>query len=184
MVQPYSMIINAFSHDECQRIIGMGLSKPLKVGYAPGMRVDPELRSSMVRFIYNEDNREWIFDKLWNLARSVDHGFDITTLNFVQFTEYDAAYAGHFGKHSDTQFYYHATNRSKTIRKLTIVIQLSDPISYEGGDLVLYPKDSPPITGQRDRGCAIIFPSNMIHEAQKVTQGTRYSLVAWFEGPK
>lgn len=183
MVNPYSMLINAFSNEECQQIIGLGLSKPLDIAYAPGMKIDPELRTSMVRFIYREDHRDWIFDKLWELARSVDHGFDITTLNFVQFTEYDGRYAGHFGKHTDTSNFYHPTNRSKLVRKLTIVIQLSEPI-YEGGDLVLYPKDEPPVTGLKHRGCAIMFPSNMIHEAKKVTQGTRYSLVAWFEGPK
>jgi PKHD-type hydroxylase len=182
MKNNYSFIVNAFSEDECRKVIGLGLAEPLEPAYSPGMEIDPELRSSMVRFIYTEDGREWIFNKLWELTRSVDHGLEIDTLNFVQFTEYDASYFGHFSKHTDTQNFYHPTNRGKRIRRLTCVIQLSDPTTYEGGSLVLYPTKESAITGLRDRGCAIMFPSNMIHEAQKVTVGTRYSLVAWFEG--
>jgi predicted 2-oxoglutarate/Fe(II)-dependent dioxygenase YbiX len=38
--------------------------------------------------------------------------------------------------------------------------------------------------GQKDRGCAILFPSKALHKANRVTSGERYSLVAWFEGPR
>jgi PKHD-type hydroxylase len=148
------------------------------------MKVDENRRASMVRFIYSAEDNYWIFNRLWDTVKDIDHGEHITTLNFVQFTEYDANYGGHFGPHRDTEHFYHATNVTDLKRKVTCVIQLSDPHLYEGGDLVLYPHKEERITGLRDRGCAIIFPSKMIHEAKKVTSGIRYSLVAWFEGPK
>jgi PKHD-type hydroxylase len=70
------------------------------------------------------------------------------------------------------------------VRKVTLVIQLSDPFTYEGGELVLHLDKKQKFTGPNLRGCGIMFPSNMIHEAKRVKSGTRYSLVAWFEGPK
>ncbi|MFD0388339.1 2OG-Fe(II) oxygenase [Tistrella bauzanensis] len=61
-------------------------------------------------------------------------------------------------------------------------IQLSAPEDYAGGDLVLEPQ-AVPITGPRRRGTAIAFPSYVVHEVTPVTQGQRYSLVAWIHGP-
>lgn len=175
---------NVFTESECQRIIGLGNLQPLEPGLSPGMKIDYERRSSMVRFLYPADDNFWIFNRMWETVQSVPHGENITTLNFLQFTEYKAEYGGHFGKHRDTQHFYHATNVTDLVRKVTCVIQLSDGGLYEGGELVLYPPKSAEIIGQRDRGCGIIFPSKMIHEAKKVLSGVRYSLIAWFEGSK
>lgn len=178
------LIPDVLTEMQCRRVIGMGLSRELQAALSPGMKVDSEKRSSMVTFIYHEPAVDWLFDRLWETVKIYPHGENITTLNFVQFTEYKQEYGGHFGIHRDTDHFYHATNTTKLKRKVTLVIQLSDPFTYEGGELVLYPKKGQTITGQRNRGCGIMFPSRMPHEAKKVTVGTRYSLVAWFEGPK
>lgn len=162
----------------------MGLSRDLQAALSPGMKVDPDKRSSMVSFIYHEPAIEWLFKRLWDTVNMYPHGEKITTLNFLQFTEYKQEYGGHFRPHRDTENFYHPTNTTKLKRRVTLVIQLSDPFTYEGGELVLYPKKGQEITGQRTRGCGIMFPSKMLHEAKRVTLGTRYSLVAWFEGPK
>lgn len=175
---------SVFSEPECQRIIGLGNLQPLEPGLSPGMKVDPDRRTSLVRFLYSAEDNHWIFNRLWETVQSVEHGEHITTLNFVQFTEYDASYGGHFKPHRDTDHFYHATNVTDLKRKITCVIQLSDGELYEGGDLVLHLNKQERISGPRDRGCAIIFPSRMIHEAKRVESGVRYSLVAWFEGPK
>jgi hypothetical protein len=34
------------------------------------------------------------------------------------------------------------------------------------------------------RGTTFFFPSFFDHQATPVTKGTRYSLAAWFDGPK
>ena len=172
-----------FTPDECQQIIECGLSLPLIPAYSPGMQINPEIRSSMVRFFYEDQSEyDWIFDKMWNSISELHD--QIYKLNFIQFTEYDSAYVGRFTPHRDTDIFYHPTNRTSFIRKVTSVIQLSDPDSYIGGDLRLHLHDDQLIVGQRDRGCAIIFPSDTLHEVTKITSGIRYSLVAWFEGKK
>jgi PKHD-type hydroxylase len=177
-------VLNVFTEEECRRIIGHGLNGPLTPGYAPGMRIDPDRRSSMVRFIYADEGTHWIFARLWKTLEDQGLKEGITTLNFVQFTEYKAEYGGHFGLHRDTEVFYHATDTTNLKRKTTCVIQLSDPLLYEGGDLEFVYDKGKILTGQKDRGCGILFPSKALHRANRVTAGERYSLVAWFEGPK
>lgn len=176
---------NAFTVEECQNIIISRMHEDLNPAYSPGMRVDPEIRSSMVNFMYEEEEEnQWIYDRLWELTRQHPLSDSIEKLPFVQFAEYDSYYSGHFKPHRDTENFYHATNKKHFTRKLTIVTQLSDPSAYIGGDIKLYDMSGETIIGQKDRGCAIIFPSNTLHEVSKVTAGIRYSMAAWFEGRK
>ena len=81
-------------------------------------------------------------------------------LNLIRYQEGD-----YFEKHSDFSKYgIGATYK-------TMVIQLSDPSKYEGGDL--YVKDIPQ---DRTQGSVSIFLSSDIHEVTKVLKGTRFSL--------
>lgn len=66
------------------------------------------------------------------------------------------------------------------IRKLSAVLQLSDPNSYEGGELML--KSNAFISHKQ--GDLIVFPSFIEHQVAKVTGGTRFSLVLWYKGPR
>ena len=66
------------------------------------------------------------------------------------------------------------------IRKITGILQLSDPTSYEGGDLML--KSNAVISHKQ--GDLIVFPSFLEHQVAKVTGGTRFSLVLWHKGPR
>lgn len=70
-------------------------------------------------------------------------------------------------------------------RKLSVVVNLTDPRRYRGGDLLL--KDTfgnvVTVAGLRARGSVIVFPSSVPHIASPVTRGVRQSLVAWILGP-
>jgi hypothetical protein len=71
------------------------------------------------------------------------------------------------------------------IRKLSVTVSLSDPSTYKGGNLRF--DFGPHSDGKRyhlceeirPRGSIIVFPSHVYHQVTPVTQGTRYSLVAW-----
>lgn len=177
-------VLGVFTPEECSRIISCGLNGPLTPGYSPGMRIDPDRRSSMIRFIYPDEGTHWIFARLWKTLEEQDLADGITTLNFTQFIEYKAEYGGHFDLHRDTEVFYHATDVTHLKRKITCVIQLSDPDTYRGGNLEFVFGKGKTLAGQGDRGCGILFPSKTLHRANRVTVGERYSLVAWFEGPK
>ena len=83
------------------------------------------------------------------------------------------------------QSFSHGRTKSVVVevkRKLTVVVQLSDPADYAGGALELWP-DSATHTAPALRGTATIFPSFMLHRVTPVTEGTRWSLTLWAHGP-
>jgi len=74
------------------------------------------------------------------------------------------------------------------VRKLSMTINLSEPGSYEGGNLKF---DFGPhsekkrffeCTEIRPQGSIIVFPSYIYHQVTPITSGTRYSLVMWTLG--
>ena len=178
-----------FSSLECDRILEDGLKLPAKdasLGVS-GMseHSDTSYRRSKIRFIQSNDlNFEWLFDKIWKMGIVANRdwfNFHITNLSFIQLAEYDESYQGEYKKHHDV-FYI---NNDNYHRKLTCVIQLSDPTTYEGGDFELYDiAQYPDKQKLRERGTTIFIPSFVTHAALPVTKGTRYSIAVWFEGNK
>ena len=76
------------------------------------------------------------------------------------------------------------------IRKLSSIIQLTDPKKYSGGELEFCFPDVKPDNKKRTRICEefkprgsiVIFPSFLYHRIKKVTKGERNSLVCWSLG--
>ena len=178
-----------FSPEECAKILEDGLTIPEQEASlgVDGKAKDNSHRRSKVRFIQKYDSRfKWLFDKLWLLAiQSNDDWFkfNITKIGYLQLAEYDESYLGEYKIHKDVFWlnddpFYH--------RKITCVVQLTEPSKYEGGDFELYDlaKEPPDKEQLRQLGTAIFIPSFIDHAALPVTKGTRYSLAAWFDGPK
>ena len=69
------------------------------------------------------------------------------------------------------------------IRKLSFVMQLSDPDDYEGGNLQLLDEVGQSYIAPRQRGTVILFDSRTQHRVLKVTKGVRKSIVGWTIGP-
>lgn len=69
-------------------------------------------------------------------------------------------------------------------RTRSLVVQLSDPSTYRGGNTIVYDiKDKPyDITKKVDSG--MIFASTLNHEVAILEAGVRYSLVACYERGK
>lgn len=62
-------------------------------------------------------------------------------------------------------------------RKLTCVIQLSDPKDYEGGELIVEG-----VEACKEQGAILTHdPLKDWHEVKPVTKGTRYTLVIWLK---
>jgi PKHD-type hydroxylase len=73
-------------------------------------------------------------------------------------------------------------------RKITVIVNLTDPSEYQGGqlrmkntygDVVSAPED---FERMRQKGSVIVFPSYTPHAVEPVTRGTRHSLVTWVLG--
>lgn len=70
------------------------------------------------------------------------------------------------------------------VRKLSFVVQLSDPNDYEGGNLQLLDESGRSYFAPRTKGTVILFDSRTQHRVLKVTKGIRKSLVGWVVGPR
>ncbi|MCG8491694.1 MAG: 2OG-Fe(II) oxygenase [Sneathiellales bacterium] len=70
---------------------------------------------------------------------------------------------------------------STSSRKLCFMLQLSDPKSYEGGDLLLHniPVDA---QGFRQQGTLVVFPSYWLYRVTDVTKGQRHAIIGWVHG--
>ena len=125
-----------------------------------------------------DEENYWLFDKLGTIITQCNHAkynFDVTgifePIGLVRYTD-----GCHFDWHKD-----HGSGII-SVRKLSLVVQLSHPEDYEGGDLEFF-GDVDTDQTLRQRGTVIIFPSFIYHRVTPVTAGTRTSLVAWFSGP-
>jgi PKHD-type hydroxylase len=67
-------------------------------------------------------------------------------------------------------------------RKLSCVIQLSDPEDYDGGELQMN-MGSQIVSIPKQKGLVTYFSSFVLHRVTPVTRGVRKSLVAWISGP-
>lgn len=72
----------------------------------------------------------------------------------------------------------------ETVRKISFVLQLSDPSEYEGGNLQILGEDGKSYFAPRSKGTVILFDSRAKHRVLKVTKGLRKSIVGWVVGPR
>lgn len=181
----WQMWQNYMSAERCQSIIDQAIHIPSVEATTYGNV--PNLRTSKVRWIHRSDpSWNWLFSEIEHVIRraNTSFGFDLNLFHEVQFTEYDSSNNGHYGWHEDLNWIPPATQNTQ--RKLSFVMQLSDPSSYEGGTLEFQLKGGgppPDAASLRKRGTTIVFPSYVSHRVTPVTSGKRHSLVTWYEGP-
>jgi len=144
-----------------------------------------DYRSSEISWIDKRDPKSsFIADILWDYAQEANKnafGFIADYIKDIQYTKYHADENGHYDWHFDTFW----GNPTAYDRKLSVVVQLSDPGDYEGGEFEIDPQYEPPNAEHlKTRGTVIVFPSFIRHRVTPVTRGTRKSLVTWIQGPK
>jgi PKHD-type hydroxylase len=171
----------AFSAGECERIIAAITAVPSKDAMLVGQTKDNSLRTANLVWVDDVDGLGWVMDRLIKIVRksNVDQ-FDFDLREFAespQVASYDASDSGHFAWHSDI-----GDGPVARKRKLTLVLQLSLPSSYEGGDLEVMPSTQV-LSASRAQGCVSIFPSFALHQVVPVQLGVRHSLTLWAHGP-
>lgn len=153
-------------------------SSVAEVGGGGRISVNKEIRRSQVSWMSNTPDTVWVFERLAEVASKLNaqfFRFDLTGFGEVlQLTNYDQSEHGMYGWHQD----YNA----RISRKLSLVLQLTDPAEYEGGNLQVMTTGVPENV-RKQRGLVAAFPSYVLHQVTPVTQGSRQSLVAWVSGP-
>jgi PKHD-type hydroxylase len=177
-------VVEVFSREEVDRIRALGASLDLQQSSVGAkMQVDHEIRSSRVGWIYLDEASQWLFERLGRLVlesnRRLWH-FDLGGMaENLQYSRYEAP-AGGYDWHLDV------TSSSAmplgARRKISVVVQLSDPDDCFGGELELRPARQV-VAPFLESGSAVLFPSYLLHRVAPVKQGMRESLVTWISGP-
>ncbi len=170
-----------FSPDECAKIIQLAEAAGLtEAGLVRG-RQNQSIRTARIAWLDEAGTAAWVFDRVMATVATANRnhfGFDLTEFaERVQVALYEASDDSHFDWHSDI-----GAGSFAQKRKLTLVTQLSDPASYEGGQLELNGTGQAEIADLK-QGTATLFPSFVTHRVTRVTSGARYSLTTWVHGP-
>lgn len=181
-IEPWVWWDGAFTEQELDWLQQQAVRADQKaqVGGNPQGEDLAKIRRSNVSWMSNTPETKWVFEKLAHVASSLNsqfYRFDLTGFGeSLQLTNYDQSEHGMYGWHQD-----YGGNRSVS-RKLSLVLQLSDPSQYEGGNLQVM-TGGEPVNVRKQRGLIAAFPSYVLHQVTPVTQGSRQSLVAWVSGP-
>lgn len=182
-VHPFITWGNAFSDEELESIKYYCSTLPKQsgsVGKDNGFSEDTVIRSSTVSWLAQNQDTGWIYDRLAYVVRSINASFfKFDLYGFVedfQYTEYSSDNEGHYTWHIDM------SNDSVAPRKLSLVLQLSNPEEYEGGDLQTMTAAQEQ-TVDKQKGLIAVFPSWIMHRVTPVTKGKRNTLVIWISGP-
>jgi hypothetical protein len=150
-----------FTKEECEKIITQ-TSSSIEFGTkTPIPKKDHEFDWF---FIKPNNNTQWIFDRIYRyieieLNCKVTKQIDRIMVNHYKLN-------GRFFKHQDE---YHKNE------VFTLVINLNE--EYEGGEMKLY---NPDFIIDKKYGNGCLFDNKRIHEVLKVTDGERWSMVAFF----
>lgn len=171
---------DGFTAREIKDIISIGNDyAPDDATIGTGVK-NSEIRTSKVSWINNNSRTGWLYDRMAWIGRHLNgQFFDLDLYGFVedfQYTEYTVGH--HYTWHMDK-----GPESKSSPRKLSLVLLLSDPSEYEGGDLEIFTGVNP-VSLDKKKGIVHAFPSFVMHRVTPVTRGIRRSLVVWIAGPK
>lgn len=152
---------------------------------------DFNIRKSKVVWMGEDFNNQFqTFDLIRKVYNTVDElnrqsfKFNISEVEPLQITKYDSNDQGFYSPHMDA-----GQNQQFITRKLSFVIQLSDPSDFEGGEFGYFVGGNKTVLNETapqaiEKGMIILFPSFILHGVEPVTKGIRYSLVGWCLGER
>jgi PKHD-type hydroxylase len=180
-IEPFAWWENAFTEEQLNWLQQKAkeATQEAQVGGGNGGEVNTQIRRSELNWLKKDPECAWVFEQLAHVAASLNadyFGFDLTGFGeAIQLTNYHEAKQGNYIWHQDF-------GRGVS-RKLSIVVQLSDPKEYEGGELQILNSDKP-TSIRKERGLITVFPAWTLHQVTPVIKGTRQTLVAWISGPE
>ncbi len=140
------------------------------------------VRKSDAIWIGYDNQSKWLYDKVTNAAKSLNNElfeFELLGAQPFQYTIYESYEEGEYDWHCDS-----LVDKDGNIRKLSIVILLSDKNEFSGGSFLVSPTGGKPKEILMKKGRMIMFPSWVPHCVTPVLEGKRTSLVMWLYGKK
>lgn len=181
-VENWAYADNVFSAEECKKIIEYTTkNKDKKIASVVSKNkdniVNKKIRQNKVSWLSDKDDLKWMYERLTDIVIEINSKyFNFDLYGFcedIQFTEYGSK-GDHYKVHMDKML-------NGPLRKLSVVVQLTDPKEYTGGNLELFTSSNPTVI-EKKIGKVVFFPSYILHQVTPVTKGTRHTLVAWVSG--
>lgn len=181
----FTIVENVFSSEECKKVLDMFDEYDKEIGIVGKPSIeddtnseytnvfDSNLRNCYVTYVDKTDKNKWIHDRIEKCIKEENEKYWK-----CQITDYSQPMRlmtykkdQHFGS-------WHQDNGVKetSFRKLTAILQVSDPKDYEGGEFQISGSEELPPESKK-QGNIIIFPCYLLHRVTKVTKGTRHSVV-------
>jgi len=180
-LQDWAYFDNALTESQCKDIVKYCRDLGLIDGTTGGADNAPKIshaRKSKIAFVPPTEFMIPHYQRLSAIVLSLNEQFFNFDLHgfteHLQFTEYESP-GSKYDAHVDRAF-------GIPVRKLSIVVQLTHPDEYEGGDFEMFPSIDSPLKLPRTQGTLLAFPSFQLHRVTPVTKGTRNSLVGWISG--
>lgn len=174
----YYYFTNAFTDQELIDLKILGEKTEKEKGSVTDEGKVTETRISEVGWIMAHNESMWLYDKITKMVMEANDamwGFDLLGYHDnLQYTTYYGG-GGHYDWHTDV-------GPGMANRKISVVVQLSDPTEYTGGMLNLN-GGMGILEAPKEKNTVIIFPSFVLHRVTPVLTGTRKSLVTWIAGP-
>lgn len=153
-----------------------------RVGGDANINADGAVRKSEVSWLELNQDTVLLWKKITDVVAEVNNRYfkyDLTgCYEPMQLGVYSEHNKGHYNWHTDS-----GGNVAYAPRKLSMALLLSDPSTFEGGQLQVKLTDDEPINLEQKLGRAWFFPSYALHRVTPVTKGIRRSLVLWVGGP-
>ena len=174
----YYWFENGFTTQEVDTIVNGSLEYEFQRAVIIDEGNTDKFRKSNIKWLPFDSKWEWVIDKIMSQVTEANNtiwNFELKSIiDNIQYTEYEGN-GGHYDWHLDIG------PGSISHRKISIVIQLSDPNDYVGGDLQIM-TGSEYTTIPRGKGNVVVFPSFLLHRVVPLTSGNRKSLVLWVGG--
>lgn len=177
MRQNWQLWEGALSPSRCEEIIKL-CKKECDMEPATifsGQENNNGIRDTLVGWTGNPEIQELIA-KYALESNSSAFNLNASRMQATQFGEYTKG--SFYDWHHDVDF----CNNGKYDRKISTLVQLSNPNDYQGGDFEFKSIETP--IGFKTQGSILCFISYHEHRVTPITSGTRYSLVNWMEGER
>lgn len=161
----------------CDHLIEKYKKYEMTMGIVGSETFDPTIRKVLATKIEKSDWVTSIFHYYGFDANFENFNYKITTVSNPQFLKYEPEMF--YKVHSDVS---KNKNTESFFRKLTVVLSLSDPLDYTGGEFVVYDGDLTKIKLNQKKGTINVFPSYLTHKVNPIKTGVRYSIVSWILG--
>jgi len=181
----YWFFEKALTDDICKEIIKLGKKQKSKLGTIHNKKILKKTRNSNVIWLEQRWLYQTIAPYVATANKNAGWNFEYSWFEPMQFTIYkkNQFYQWHQDASPDV-YKSKDLNWNNKIRKLSIIVSLTDPKKYTGGELEI---ELPGIkkeirTLKLNKGTIIVFPSFIWHRIKPVKSGERNSLVNWIIG--